>query len=86
MQICDRSADGMIRYTPCPLEPDESPVAELAPPRKGALVGAAVTRDMANAGVGILAGCDAMLAGFRVHDELVAMVRGGSPLLAISRP
>ena len=31
----------------------------------------------ANLGVGILAGCDAMLAGFCVHDELVAMVRGG---------
>ena len=36
-----------------------------------------VTRDMAAAGVGILAGCDAMIAGFCVHDELVAMVSGG---------
>ena len=32
---------------------------------------------MANAGVGILAGCDMMIAGFCVHDELEAMVRGG---------
>jgi imidazolonepropionase-like amidohydrolase len=32
---------------------------------------------MAAAGVPILTGCDAMLAGFCVHDELVAMVRGG---------
>jgi imidazolonepropionase-like amidohydrolase len=45
--------------------------------KAGALVAAVVTKDMANAGVGILAGCDAMLAGFCVHDELVAMVRGG---------
>ena len=36
-----------------------------------------VTRDMAAAGVGILAGCDAMIAGFCVHDELATMVRGG---------
>jgi plasmid stabilization system protein ParE len=33
-----------------------------------------VTRDMAVAGVGILAGCDAMIPGFCVHDELAAMV------------
>ena len=33
-----------------------------------------MTRDMAAAGVGILAGCDAMIAGFCVHDELAAMV------------
>jgi imidazolonepropionase-like amidohydrolase len=39
---------------------------------------------MARAGVGILAGCDAMIAGFCVHDELVAMVRGGmTPLAAL---
>jgi hypothetical protein len=36
-----------------------------------------VTRDMAAADVGILAGCDGMIAGFCVHDELAAMVRGG---------
>jgi imidazolonepropionase-like amidohydrolase len=33
--------------------------------------------DMAQAGVGILAGCDMMIAGFCGHDELVMMVRGG---------
>ena len=43
-----------------------------------------VTRDMAAAGVGILAGCDAMIAGFCVHDELVSMVAGGmTPLAAL---
>jgi hypothetical protein len=43
-----------------------------------------VTRDMAMAGVGILAGCDAMIAGFCVHDELAAMVAGGmTPLAAL---
>jgi Amidohydrolase family len=47
-----------------------------------AQVGAAVTADMAKAGVGILAGCDTMIAGFCVHDELVAMVRGGMPPLS----
>jgi imidazolonepropionase-like amidohydrolase len=36
-----------------------------------------VTRDMAAAGVGILAGCDALIAGFCVHDELATMVAGG---------
>ena len=45
-------------------------------------VAKAVTRDMASAGVGILAGCDALIAGFCVHDELVAMVQGGMPPLA----
>lgn len=45
--------------------------------KAGALVAAMVTKDMASVGVGILAGCDAMLAGFCVHDELLAMVRGG---------
>jgi len=49
-----------------------------------AIVGAAVTADMAKAGVGILAGCDSMIAGFCVHDELAAMVRGGmTPLAAL---
>lgn len=43
-----------------------------------------VTRDMAVAGVGILAGCDAMIPGFCVHDELVTMVAGGvAPLAAL---
>jgi len=39
---------------------------------------------LANAGVGILAGCDALIAGFCVHDELAAMVSGGmTPLAAL---
>jgi hypothetical protein len=47
-------------------------------------VGKIVTRDMAMAGVGILAGCDAMIAGFCVHDELATMVAGGmTPLAAL---
>ena len=48
--------------------------------RAGAETGAVVTSDMAKAGVGILAGCDTMIAGFCVHDELEAMVRGGMTL------
>jgi imidazolonepropionase-like amidohydrolase len=40
-------------------------------------VGATVTRDMDTLGVGILVGCDALVPGFCVHDELEAMVRGG---------
>jgi CubicO group peptidase (beta-lactamase class C family)/imidazolonepropionase-like amidohydrolase len=49
-----------------------------------AAVGMVVTRDMASAGVGILAGCDALIAGFCVHDELAAMVRAGmTPLAAL---
>src|SRR5439155_15495329 len=47
--------------------------------RASAEVGARVTSDMARLGVGILAGCDTMIAGFCVHDELAAMVRGGMP-------
>ena len=47
-------------------------------------VGAVVTKDMANSGVGILAGCDGMIAGFCVHEELAAMVHGGmTPLAAL---
>jgi imidazolonepropionase-like amidohydrolase len=43
-----------------------------------------VTRDMAEAGVGILAGCDALIAGFCVHGELAKMVAGGlTPLAAL---
>ena len=36
-----------------------------------------MTRDMAAVGVGIPAECDAMIAGFCVHDELVTMARAG---------
>ena len=47
-------------------------------------VGARVTSDMAKAGVRILAGCDGLIAGFCLHDELAAMVRGGmTPLAAL---
>jgi len=53
--------------------------------RARAEVGAVVTKDMAAAGVGILAGCDAMIAGFCVHDEIVAMVRGGMTCPALAR-
>jgi imidazolonepropionase-like amidohydrolase len=43
-----------------------------------------VVRDMHRAGVGILAGCDALVPGYCVHDELAAMVEGGlTPLAAI---
>ena len=43
-----------------------------------------VTRDMSANGVGLLAGCDGMIAGFCVHDELATMVRAGmSPLAAL---
>jgi hypothetical protein len=38
---------------------------------------AIATNDMQRAGVGILAGCDGMVAGFCLHDELALMVRGG---------
>lgn len=52
--------------------------------RDRAETGAVVTSDMAKAGVGILTGCDTMIAGFCVHDELEGMVRGGmSPLAAL---
>jgi hypothetical protein len=50
--------------------------------RATAATSAIVIADMAKAGVGILAGCDSMIAGFCVHDELAAMVRGGMPPLA----
>jgi hypothetical protein len=47
-------------------------------------VGRVVTRDMAAAGVGILAGCDAMIAGFCLHDELALMVTSGmTPVAAL---
>jgi len=52
--------------------------------RAGAEVAAVVTSDMAKAGVGILAGCDTMIAGYCVHDEVATMVRGGmTPLAAL---
>ena len=52
--------------------------------RGSGAAGPMVARDMARAGVGILAGCDALVAGFCLHDELEAMVRGGmTPLEAL---
>ena len=52
--------------------------------KQRAEVAVVVTSDMAKAGVGILAGCDSMIAGFCVHDEVAAMVRGGmTPLGAL---
>jgi hypothetical protein len=52
--------------------------------KRRAEMSAAVTNDMARAGVGILAGCDSMVAGFCVHDEIAIMVRGGmTPLAAL---
>jgi imidazolonepropionase-like amidohydrolase len=49
-----------------------------------AAAGRIATRDMAAAGVGILSGCDATIAGFCVHDELAAMVEAGmTPLAAL---
>jgi hypothetical protein len=52
--------------------------------RTAAHTAATVTRDMANAGVPILTGCDFMVAGFCVHDELDALVSGGmTPLAAL---
>jgi imidazolonepropionase-like amidohydrolase len=45
-----------------------------------------MTNDMPKAGVGILGGCDTMIAGSCVHDELEAMVRGGmTPLNALQK-
>lgn len=52
--------------------------------RATAATSAVVVSDMVKAGVGVLAGCDSMIAGFCVHDELAAMVRGGmTPLTAL---
>jgi imidazolonepropionase-like amidohydrolase len=52
--------------------------------RTRAEVGARVTSDMANSGVRVLAGCDGTIAGFCLHDELAAMVRGGmTPVVAL---
>lgn len=45
----------------------------------------AMTGDLAKAGVRILAGCDAVIPGFCLHDELAALVRGAgmTPLAAL---
>jgi imidazolonepropionase-like amidohydrolase len=52
--------------------------------RAASATGAAVTRAMYNLGVPILTGCDTMIAGFCVHDELELMVGGGmTPLGAL---
>jgi hypothetical protein len=49
-----------------------------------AAVARTVTRDMAAARVGILAGCDGLIAGFCLHDELATMVQSGlTPLAAL---
>jgi hypothetical protein len=46
--------------------------------------GAIFTNDMAKAGVPILAGCDGMISGYCLHDELAMFVHGGmSPLAAL---
>jgi imidazolonepropionase-like amidohydrolase len=40
--------------------------------------------DMQKAGVGILAGCDALIGGFCLHEELRLLVKGGmSPAAAL---
>ena len=47
-------------------------------------IAAVRVNDMQRAGVGILAGCDGMIAGFCLHDELALMVEGGmSPAAAL---
>jgi imidazolonepropionase-like amidohydrolase len=52
--------------------------------RAAADVAAVVVSDMQKLGIGILAGCDGMVPGFCVQDELVLLVRGGmSPLGAL---
>lgn len=45
--------------------------------RAAALMGGVVTHDMAEAGIGILTGCDGMIADSCVQDELEAFVQGG---------
>ena len=49
--------------------------------RSQADVAAVVAKDLAASGVGILAGCDLMVPGFCVHDELALLVRGGMSTL-----
>jgi imidazolonepropionase-like amidohydrolase len=47
-------------------------------------IAAVAVSDMQKLGVGILAGCDGMVPGFCVQDELILLVRGGmSPLGAL---
>jgi hypothetical protein len=43
---------------------------------------AVAVADMQKAGVGILAGCDGMVAGFCLHYELKLFVKGGMPAVA----
>jgi imidazolonepropionase-like amidohydrolase len=46
--------------------------------------GAGVARDLDLAGVGVLAGCDRLVAGFCLHDELDVFVkRGMTPTAAL---
>lgn len=60
-----------------------TPSGRLALNESGA-VAPVVAKDMARAGVGILAGCDSGVAGFCVHAELELMVNGGmTPLEAL---
>jgi predicted amidohydrolase YtcJ len=61
------------------LPPDPQTVASL---RSTADVAAVAVNDLAKSGVGILAGCDIMMPGFCVHDELALMVRGGMSTLS----
>jgi imidazolonepropionase-like amidohydrolase len=51
---------------------------------KASELAAMVTKDMVRSGVEALAGCDGMIPGFCIHDELALMVRGGlTPLEAL---
>jgi hypothetical protein len=61
------------------LPPDPQIIAML---RSTADVAAVAANDLAKRGVGILAGCDVMMPGFCVHDELALMVRGGMSTLS----
>jgi hypothetical protein len=49
--------------------------------RSHADVAAVVAKDLAASGIGILVGCDLMVPGFCVHDELALLVRGGMSTL-----
>ena len=61
------------------IPPNPEIVASL---RSTADVAALAVTDLAKSGVGILAGCDVMMPGFCVHDELALMVRGGMSTLS----
>ena len=57
-------------------------MSNLTPQRVRDMIGASetaakATSGMQKAGVGILAGCDGMVPGFCLHDELALMVEGG---------